>query len=164
LFKIVDELDRKAESHPLGQPETDLKQSVKERIAHLLKTEEIKWFERSKTKGLLQGDNNTNYFHMIANGKRRKTRIFRLEQDEGVIEGEENLRNFITKYYKDLFGASLRNVFSLDETQMGDIPQVGEVENVQLTDEFSEKEVREAMFQMKHNKAPGPDGFPVELY
>jgi hypothetical protein len=30
--------------------------------------------------------------------------------------------------------------------------------------EFSEKEVREAIFQMKHNKAPGPDGFPAEFY
>jgi hypothetical protein len=33
-----------------------------------------------------------------------------------------------------------------------------------LAGEFSEKEVREAIFQMKHNKAPGPDGFPAELY
>jgi hypothetical protein len=30
--------------------------------------------------------------------------------------------------------------------------------------EFSEKEVRDAIFQMKHNKAPGPDGFPAEFY
>ena len=29
---------------------------------------------------------------------------------------------------------------------------------------WPEKEVREAIFQMKHNKAPGPDGFPVEFY
>lgn len=33
-----------------------------------------------------------------------------------------------------------------------------------MTAEFSEKEVREAIFQMKHNKAPGPDGFPAEFY
>jgi hypothetical protein len=33
-----------------------------------------------------------------------------------------------------------------------------------LVAEFSEKEVREAIFQMKHNKAPGPDGFPAEFY
>ena len=29
---------------------------------------------------------------------------------------------------------------------------------------FSEKEIREAVFQMEHNKAPGPDGFPAEFY
>ena len=29
---------------------------------------------------------------------------------------------------------------------------------------FSENEIREAIFQMEHNKAPGPDGFPAEFY
>jgi hypothetical protein len=29
---------------------------------------------------------------------------------------------------------------------------------------FSEKEIREAIFQMKHNKARGPDGFLAEFY
>ena len=33
-----------------------------------------------------------------------------------------------------------------------------------LIEEFTEKEVREAIFQMKHNKPPGPDGFPTEFY
>jgi hypothetical protein len=33
-----------------------------------------------------------------------------------------------------------------------------------LTAKFTEKEIREAIFQMKHNKAPGPDGFPAEFY
>jgi hypothetical protein len=29
---------------------------------------------------------------------------------------------------------------------------------------FYEEEVHEALFQMEHNKAPGPDGFPAEFY
>jgi hypothetical protein len=29
---------------------------------------------------------------------------------------------------------------------------------------FSKKEVREAIFQMEHNKSPSPDGFPTEFY
>lgn len=33
----------------------------------------------------------------------RKTRSFKLEQDEGIIKGEENLKNYITDYYKNLF-------------------------------------------------------------
>jgi hypothetical protein len=100
----------------------------------------------------------------MANGKKRKTRIYQLEQEGGVIEGQENLKIFITKYYKDLFGSSQRNTFSLDESQTDDIPQINEEENKLLTETFTEKEVREAIFQMKHNKAPGPDGFPAELY
>jgi hypothetical protein len=33
-----------------------------------------------------------------------------------------------------------------------------------FTAEYSEKEVRKAIFQMEHNKAPGPDGFPADFY
>jgi mannosylglycoprotein endo-beta-mannosidase len=164
LFWLARELDLKAESQFLSQPELDLKQSVKERITQLLREEEIKWFQRAKTKHLLEGDNNTKIFHMVANGKRRKTRIFELEQEGEVIKGQENLKVFITKYYKDLFGSSQRNKFSLDESQINDIQQISEEENELLTETFTEKEVREAIFQMKHNKAPRSDGFSAEFY
>jgi hypothetical protein len=41
---------------------------------------------------------------------------------------------------------------------------VSHLENEILIEDFTGKEVREAIFQMKHNKAPGPDGFPIEFY
>jgi hypothetical protein len=47
---------------------------------------------------------------------------------------------------------------------MEDIPQVSTEENDFLIAEYSEEEVRKAIFQMEHNKAPGPDGFPAEFY
>jgi len=146
LFRLARELDLKAESQFLSQQELDLKQSVKERITQLLREEEIKWFQRAKTKHLLEGDNNTTFFHMVANGKRRKTRIFELEQEGDVIKGQENLKIFITKYYKDLFGSSQKNNLSLDESQINDIPQISQEENELLTETFTEKEVREAIF------------------
>ena len=54
--------------------------------------------------------------------------------------------------------------FSLDESRIDDIPQVSGEENGFLTAPFTEEEVRAAVFQMEHNKAPGPDGFPAEFY
>jgi hypothetical protein len=56
------------------------------------------------------------------------------------------------------------STISLDESRTDDIPQVSEVENEQLVKPFSGKEVRHMVFQMEHNKAPGPDGFPTEFY
>jgi hypothetical protein len=65
---------------------------------------------------------------------------------------------------RPLFGRPEGNNFSLLESMTEDIPQVSTEENELLTVEFSEKEVRDAIFQMKHNKAPGHDGFPAEFY
>jgi hypothetical protein len=41
---------------------------------------------------------------------------------------------------------------------------VSSEENDILTSIFTEQEVKTAIFQMEHNKEPGPDGFPVEFY
>ena len=109
------------------------------------------------------GDRNTRYFQLIASGKHRKTKIFQLEQDGKIIKGEENFKKHITSYYKTLFGSFGGNDFSLDESYIEDIPKVSAEENIILSAHFTEKEVRDAIFQMKRNKAPGPDGFPAEF-
>jgi hypothetical protein len=52
----------------------------------------------------------------------------------------------------------------MDESRIDDIPQVSDLENNFLTDLNTEEEVKTAIFQMEHNKAPGPDGFLAEFY
>jgi hypothetical protein len=52
----------------------------------------------------------------------------------------------------------------LEESFTHDIPQVSDAENDILTMSFAMEEVRKVILQMEHNKAPGPDGFPVEFY
>src|SRR5438105_8123648 len=103
------------------------------------------WLQRSKETKLLKGNDNTKYFHLVVNGRNRKKKIMQLEQDEGTIIGEENLRNYITEYYKGLFGPHEKNHFSLNESVRGDIPQVSRAENEFLTVPFAEREFREAI-------------------
>jgi hypothetical protein len=67
LLRKAEELDKKAESQLLSQREWELKQSIHERLNQLLREEELKWFQRAKTINLLEGENNTKYFQMIAN-------------------------------------------------------------------------------------------------
>jgi hypothetical protein len=100
----------------------------------------------------------------VASGKYRKTRIFQLQQGDRVIEGDQALKEYITSYYKDLFGQPKPRSFSLDESRVEDIEQVSQEENDLLIRPFTMDEVWEAIFQMEHNKALGSDGFPVEFY
>ena len=137
---------------------------LNERLAELLREEELKWYQRAKVKHLLEGDANTKYYHLLVNGKHRKTRIFQLEDGDSIISGDAQIKGHITNYYKNLFGPSENSLIMLDETQTDDIPQVSDLENEYLTAAFSQEEVRTAIFQMEHNKAPGPDGFPPEFY
>ena len=164
LLSLIKTLDVKAETMVLVPTELHIKHEAEMRLKELLREEELKWALRAKVRKVVQGDANTQFFHMIANGKHRKKRIFQLEQDEGTIVGQDNLKIYITEYYKRLFGPPEGSCVSLDESRVSDIPQLTSVENDVLTAPFSEKEVFEAIAKMKSNTAPGPDGFPAEFY
>jgi hypothetical protein len=79
--------------------------------------------------------------------------IFQLQNEGQIIEGDDAPRKHITSYYKNLFGPPSRNMVSMDESRIDDIPQVSEVENESLIKKITEKEVKEAIFQMEYNKA-----------
>jgi hypothetical protein len=51
-----------SEDTPLTYDEIDLKNCLNNRIAQMLREEEIKWYQRAKVKDLLEGDSNTKYF------------------------------------------------------------------------------------------------------
>jgi hypothetical protein len=54
----------------------DLRQCLHNRLSQLLREEELKWYQRSKTKHLFVGGANTKYFQLLANGGHRKSHIF----------------------------------------------------------------------------------------
>lgn len=88
----------------------NVQKTLRRQLNDLLKQEEMKWLQRYKDQEIKEGDCNTRYYHAKANGRRRKNRILSLEQEEGLIEGEENLMQYITSFYKNLFGQADRSV------------------------------------------------------
>jgi hypothetical protein len=95
-------LDKKAEVSLLLREE-ELKQCSHNRLSQLLREEELKWYQRSKAKHLLECDVNTKYFHLLANGRHRKSHIFQLQDGSHNICGDTELKKYITSYYKSLF-------------------------------------------------------------
>jgi hypothetical protein len=100
-------------------------------LCQLLREEEIKWYQRSKARNLLEGDSNTKYFHLLANGRHR-IRGGQKKSVETML-----LKKHITTYCKGLFGPPQEDSFRLDETQRDDIPQVTPEENIILVEEFT---------------------------
>jgi hypothetical protein len=124
LLSKLDNLEALAKVRPLTMHEIELKSQFNAALAGLLREEELKWYQRSKAKFLLEGDSNTRYFHSVTNGRHRKKLIHSLVQEEGVIEGHEQLKSYTTSYYKGMFGASEESDISMDESRIDDIPQV----------------------------------------
>jgi uncharacterized protein (DUF608 family) len=136
-----------------------------DRLASILREEEVRLFQRAKVKHLLEGDDNTKYFHLVANGKHRRQWIFSLEDEDGAcIADKEELKSHITSYYKNLFGKPDITSVDQDESFIQDISQVSDTENEILTANFTIDEVKKVVFSLEHNKAPWPDVIPVEFY
>jgi hypothetical protein len=106
----------------------------------------MKWYQRSKADNLLKGDSNTKYFQLLANGKHRKTCIFQLQEGNHVIKGDEQLKTYITEYYKKPIWATKRGRCPPKRYRRDDIIQVSDEDNENLTAEFTEKEVKETIF------------------
>jgi hypothetical protein len=70
ILNNLDLLDKKAESTPLDSNEIGVKQYLNNRLATLLREEEMKWYQRAKVKELL-GDSNTKYYQLVVNDKYR---------------------------------------------------------------------------------------------
>jgi hypothetical protein len=141
-----------AEVGPLSTQENELKTQSNTKIASLLRREELKWYQLSKSQFILEGDSNARYFHSVVNSRHSKKRIHTLIQDECTIEGLDKLKAYITNYYKNRLRASDDGNFSMDESRTDDITQVFDAENNFFTAEYSEDEVRKTIFKWNTTK------------
>jgi hypothetical protein len=109
---------------------------LSEEIGKLLEMEEIQWAQRSRVNWLQYGDRNTNYFHNAASTRRKKNRIKKLLDDNGIpAEGTAYLNPLISDYFAGLFATEV------DEPDPGllskVIPKVSERMNSDLTTAYT---------------------------
>ena len=88
LLGTLESLDAKEEVLGLTETERNEKIVVKSQVEHLLSLEEISWRQKSRMLCIKEGDNNTNFFHKMANSHRRYNHLNFLEVD-GVIYEEK---------------------------------------------------------------------------
>jgi hypothetical protein len=72
---MIDVLNKKVETSLLSLQEMELRHHLKGQLTKLLR-EEIYWLQRSKATKLLQEDDNTKYFYLVANGRHRKQKMY----------------------------------------------------------------------------------------
>lgn len=91
LTKEMEDIDKKQNK---GEADEDIlakRFSLEIELEKLMEAEEIYWQQRGSERWILEGDANTNFFHLIANGRRRKKIITCLEHDGGEVTDKEGI-------------------------------------------------------------------------
>ncbi|XP_039125244.1 uncharacterized protein LOC120261424 [Dioscorea cayenensis subsp. rotundata] len=75
LLLELDKLDSEAENRILSHSESKREEDLRIEMSMISKQEELYWKQRSRLQWLKEGDDNTRFFHMVANGRKNRNFI-----------------------------------------------------------------------------------------
>jgi hypothetical protein len=164
ISRELAELENLEEQSPLLPADIVKRVELQQELLDILDKEEKLWRQRARDNWLLQSDCNTAYFHRLANGCKIKSTIFSLKNGETLIQGDEELLQHATDFYRDLFGPEEDRGVRLDESVWHTDEKLNDSDRERLGRRFTMEEVKDVIDQMEKNKAAGPDGIPIEFY
>lgn len=161
ILEEVNLLDKEEELGKLDDIKFLRRLFLKEESMQKVREDEIKWKTRSRCQWLKEGDQNTKFFHWPALAWLRGNRILALQNDNVCLVEKEDIIDHITCFFSSLYSKEDWTKPSLDDIAFNSI---GEDEVAWLERDFEEDEVKDAVFRMSGEKAPGQDGFLVFFF
>jgi len=133
------------------------------KMSELLSREECMEKQRSRIEWLKEGDRNTAFFQAKSKERARSNRIMALKREDGsVVSTQEELEVTAMEFYTQLF---TRQEMLDPGPILNCVPtKVTADMNNFLLRPFTADEVKEALFMMGANKAPGPDGLTAGFF
>ncbi|GJS86975.1 RNA-directed DNA polymerase, eukaryota, reverse transcriptase zinc-binding domain protein, partial [Tanacetum coccineum] len=119
--------------------------------------------KKAKIKWLSVGDMNNEFFHRVVKSRNHKNRVNAIHDEDGSgFEGDHVAAQFV-KYFQNFLG---KNVLVCKIDDMGVLfknklrPDEAEF----MVRDVSNEEIKQPIFLIDDNKAPGPDGFSTYFY
>ncbi|GJU19094.1 RNA-directed DNA polymerase, eukaryota, reverse transcriptase zinc-binding domain protein [Tanacetum coccineum] len=136
LKKALDDIQNSIDKDPYNDSLRKIGVDTLGEYSIALEDEEKLMFQRAKVQWMNEGDRNSAFFHKVIKGRISKNRV-------AEIWGTDNIR-YVDDECLDLDSKIFKNKIDLDVA--------GE-----MIREVSKDEIKEAMFSIDDNKAPGPD-------
>ncbi|XP_050217399.1 uncharacterized protein LOC126668238 [Mercurialis annua] len=149
------------EHRVLNSSEKDQLVSLHGKALATSKQLESLWWQKSRVKWHLLGDNNSKFFHTMASIHHRHNYISGITIEGSSYDSVEDIREHIFKFYKNLFRRQTQPLFSVGELPL---QSLNDEQPVGLIRCFSEEEILAGLNSCGENKAPGPDGFNHFFY
>ncbi|KAJ9689585.1 hypothetical protein PVL29_014989 [Vitis rotundifolia] len=145
----------------LSEEDRSCQRIARNEYSHCAILEEISWRQKSRALWLKEGDNNTKFFHHMANARRRGNFINSLTVRGVRLNKEEELKEGIGSYFKSLFEEPL---VRRPDVESGLFKVLDSLDNEILEGQFSNEEVFKALSALGGDKALGPNGFTLAFW
>ncbi|GKD28139.1 hypothetical protein Tco_1234353 [Tanacetum coccineum] len=154
LKEVQTKIDKDPDNKQLREEESKILAEYVDSV----KDEEKLLFQKAKVKWLSLGDRNNAYFHKVLKSKSHKSRINQINDENGnCFYGEEVAEKFV-KHFQEFLGKAVQ-VKELDSIDSLIKTKLSTEDALFMIKEISDEEIKNAMFSIDCNKAPGPDGF-----
>ena len=155
------ELDVKEGLYGLTIEDKSLREAHKAELIRIVHLVEISWCQKSRVIWLKEGDNNTKFFHKVANSHRRCNYMEKLEVEGMVFEEDQDIRDQAVQFYESLFQEKEAWCPKFDGLPIDSIC----VEDwVLIERKFDKDEILQALQSSNEDKALGLDGFIMGFF
>ena len=161
LWSKLNDLDAKEETHSLSAEEKLDQTNLRSDIEKLTLMEETSWRQKSRVLHLKEGDDNTRFFHRMANSNRKNNGIESLMVNGTLSLDQDIIADHITHFFMNLYSEQQVERPFPDSLVF---PMLSGENADWLEGPFEEVEIFDFIQSFHGDKSPGPDGFPMAFF
>ena len=154
-------LDAKDGEFGLSEVEMSERVVVRSQLENLLSLEEISLRQKSRMLCIKEGDNNTKFFHKVANSQRRYNHLSVLEVDGVIYEEDSEVADQVVQFYKKLYTETEEWRPFVEGLEFD---QIDGLEREWLERRFEKEEILRVVKELEGDKALGHDSFSTAFY
>ncbi|XP_019266683.1 PREDICTED: uncharacterized protein LOC109244105 [Nicotiana attenuata] len=132
-------------------------------LVRAYKKEESFWKQKSGVKWFVEGEVNSKFFHSVVKGRKKRLTLKKMRKEDGTwVEGDEEIAHEAISFFQNQF---TRENFDNDFSVLGCIPTIiDDADNEKLIAVPTMEELKDVVFSMSSQSAPGPDGVSGKFY
>ncbi|GJV71495.1 RNA-directed DNA polymerase, eukaryota, reverse transcriptase zinc-binding domain protein [Tanacetum coccineum] len=158
----LQEIQRKVDLNPHDADLKNKKAVILKEYNTVRRDKEKLLMQKAKIDWLTDGDRNNKYFNTVLKGRAHRSRIEAVNNENGErFEGDRVADQFV-QHFKNFLGKSVA-VQSI-ELESLNCNFVGEDDAKNMVRAVSDVEIKDALYDICDNKAPGPDGYSSKFY
>ena len=132
-------------------------------LSNALLVQEKFWAEKARVRWVREGDRNTGYFHTLAKIRRARSSITSLRIGNDLVDDVNILRDHVVQHFTSAFSDD-GNIADTGLVENIIPSMVSDSENGSLLAIPSAEDVKNVVFSMNADSAPGPDGYSGHFF